>query len=68
MGFAYICEYKESEMTRNGNDKHVGVSDTYFHVHNTGKAVYGKENLGDLNVHVIKVNSIVFKISHDKLT
>ena len=67
MGFANISGSKESEKTRKGEEKHVGISDTYFHVYNKGKAVYGKDNLGDLDVKAIKVYSIVFVISHDKL-
>ena len=68
MGFSNISVCKESETTTNGDQKHVGKSDTYFHVYNKGKAVYGKDNLGDLDVNAIKVYTIVFVISHDKLT
>jgi len=68
MGFANICVSKESETTRNADEKNVGTSHTYFHEYYNGKAVYGKDNLGDLDVNVIKVHSIVFIISHDKLT
>jgi len=68
MGFANLSGSKESEKTRNGDEKHVGISDTYFHVYNKGTAVYEKNKLGDLDVNVINVYIIVFIISHDKLT
>ena len=68
MGFANISVCKGSEKTRNGDQKHVGKSDTYFHVYNKEKAFYGKDILGDLDVIAIKVYSIVFVISHYKLT
>jgi len=66
MGFANICVSKESETTRNANEKHVCMLHIYFHVYNKGKAVYRKENLGDLDINVIEVYTTVFIISHDK--
>jgi hypothetical protein len=68
MRFANKYISRESKTTGNGDEKHVGISDTYFHVYNKGKAVCGRENFGDLDVNVIKVYTIVFIISHDKLT
>jgi len=63
-----ICVSKELETTRNADEKHVNISDTYFHVYNKGMAVYRKENMGDLDINIIKVHYIVFIISHDKFT
>jgi hypothetical protein len=45
MGFPNICVSKECETTTNGDEKHVGISDAYFHVYKRGKAFYGKDNL-----------------------
>jgi hypothetical protein len=61
MGLANIGVSKEWKTTRNGDD-------TYFRVYKKGNAVYGKENLGDSDINVITVYSIVFIISQDKLT
>ena len=68
MGFANLCVSEELETTRNGDKKHVGISDVYFLVYNNIKAFYWKENFGDIDTNVIKVYSIVFVISHVKLT
>ena len=68
LGFTNICLDTESETTRNGDEKHVGILHTYFHEYYNGKAVYWKDNLGDVDVNVIKVYTIVFIGSHDTLT
>ena len=48
MGFANMCVSEESETTMNGDEKHVGISDAYFHIYiyiyNKGKTIFGKEN------------------------
>lgn len=65
---ADICLSTEPETTRNADEKHAGTSHTHFHEYYNGKAVCGKDKLGDLDVNVIKVYSIVFIISHEILT
>jgi len=67
-GYANISVYTESERTRNADEKHVGTSHTHFHEYYNGKAVCGKDKLGDIDVNVIEVYSTVFIISHYKLT
>jgi len=37
MGFANIRVFKEPETTGNGDEKHGGISDAYFHVYNKNK-------------------------------
>ena len=59
---------KESETTRNGDEKHVGIYESYFDTYNKEKTIYGKEIFEDIDVKVIKVYNIVFIISQDKLT
>ena len=61
-GCADICVYTEWERTRNADEKHVNISDKYFHVSNKGKTVYRKENFGYIDINVIKVYCIVFII------
>jgi hypothetical protein len=60
MEFSNIRVSKEFETTRNGEEKHGGIADAYFHVYSKGKAIYGKGYFGDMDVDVIKVYSILF--------